>query len=283
MTEDWKEKFINKQVCGDNLQLLKEIPDNTVHLTVTSPPYNVDIPYDNYRDTKDYQSYLDFLEERFKQIYRVTVQGGKVAINVADAGKPIHSDITQFMTKELKFKHIATVLWCKGGRSNSPIFGSYGPEVPLFAYPYEFIVVFMKGNKHRRVGKNKKGITITKEQYLKYSNCLWEFPQKYDAELLDILKSEYVDYATVLFDFPPEHGMKKFDHPAMFPPELPRRFIEMLTFENDIVLDLFGGVGTTASVAKKLNRNFISMDLSQKYCDMANERIGLNQMLIDDF
>lgn len=254
---DWKEKFLNKQVCGDNLKLLKELPDSAVHLCVTSPPYNVDLGYDIYRDHKSYEFFLSSLEKRFRELQRVLVIGGKVAINVADAGKPLHSDIIQFMTKKLQFKHIATVIWTKGGRSNSPIFGSFDPSAPVFAYPFEFIVVFSKGGVTRNVLKGSKTSTITREEYLKYSTCLWEFPG--------------------------EHRMKSFGHKAMFPVELPKRFIHLLTWKEDTVIDIYAGAGSTAYAAQEAGRNFISFDLSEKYCNTANERLGLNQKSFEDY
>jgi len=250
--EDWKEKFLNKQVCGDNLELLKQLPDDCVHLTITSPPYNLDINYDVYKDTKRYDDYIIFLKERFKEVFRVTVVGGKVCINVIDAGVPLHSDIIQFMTKELKFKYLATILWNKGGRSNSPIYGTFmSPKSPCFVYPFEFILIFTKISNSRNVLNTKKGVTMTKEEFLEATTCLWNFSC--------------------------EHGMKAFGHPAMFPEELPLRLIKVLSWERDTILDLFGGLGTTAVASKKLGRNFISFDLSPNYCKKANERIGLNQ------
>jgi DNA modification methylase len=249
---DWKEKFLNRQVCGDNLELLKEIPNDSVHLCITSPPYNLGIDYDVYDDNKVYEKYLGFLEKRFKEVFRITVAGGKVCINVIDAGVPLHSDIIQFMTKKLKFKYLATILWNKGGRSNSPIYGTFmSPKSPCFVYPFEFVLVFTKVFNSRNVPSDKKGITMTKEEFLEATTCLWEFPA--------------------------EHMMHRYDHPAMFPLELPSRLIKVLSWQDDIILDLFGGMGTTAVASKKLGRNFISMDLSQDYCDRANERIGLNQ------
>jgi len=73
--------------------------------------------------------------------------------------------------------------------------------------------------------------------------------------------------------FHPENRMKDFDHPAVFPEELVKRVIKLFSFQNDFILDPFNGVGTTTLVAKRLNRNYIGIDISEKYCKMAEERI----------
>lgn len=117
--------------------------------------------------------------------------------------------------------------------------------MPYFKYTWEFIEVFSKDT-HKKTGNNKD---------------------------IDIKGEEFKKWVYVKWDIAPEMRMKEFDHPAMFPEEVPNRLIKLLSYKNDIVLDPFNGVGTTTLVAKKLGRKFIGIDLSEKYCKTALERL----------
>jgi site-specific DNA-methyltransferase (adenine-specific) len=115
--------------------------------------------------------------------------------------------------------------------------------------------------------------------YIKYT---WEFVEVFDKEThkktglredIDITADEFKEWVIGRWTIPPEHHMKEFDHPAMFPEELPRRLMKLFSYKNDIVLDPFNGVGTTTLVAAKQGRRYIGIDVSEQYCDTARQRL----------
>jgi site-specific DNA-methyltransferase (adenine-specific) len=115
--------------------------------------------------------------------------------------------------------------------------------------------------------------------YIKYT---WEFIEVFDKENhkksgrradIDISAEEFKEWVLGRWSFPPEIRMKDYNHPAMFPEELPRRLMKLFSYKNDIVLDPFNGAGTTTLVAWKLHRRFIGIDISDQYCDRALKRL----------
>ena len=117
--------------------------------------------------------------------------------------------------------------------------------------------------------------------YLKYT---WEFIEVFDKDThkkigdkdnIDITEEEFKEWVYAKWTFPPETKMKDFDHPAMFPEELPKRVLKLFSYKGDIVLDPFNGAGTTSFVAWKLKRRFIGIDISDKYCKTALKRIEI--------
>ena len=249
--------FVNEVVCGDCLSLLEQLPEDSIDLVVISPPYNVDLgrnkyhknPYDLYRDNREHSEYIAWLMTVFGEVTRVLKHGGRVAINIGDGKNgavPTHSDVIQFMTRELDYLQMATIIWNKNQTSPRTAWGSWmSPSCPSFPMPFEYILLFAKGTTKKVGDKNK--VTLTKGEFVTNSLALWTIS--------------------------PESRQKKFGHHAMFPVELPYRLIQQLSYEDDIVLDPFAGVGTTAIAAKRLRRRFICFELSPEYCKTAIERL----------
>lgn len=238
--------MINKIHCGDNIDLLKKINDNEVTLTVTSPPYNLDIKYDTYKDKQTYQDYLKWLKQRFKEVYRITRTGGRCAINVGsvfDENKEyqaLHMDIRDLMI-DLGWIHRCEIIWNKNQISKRTAWGSWkSPSNNKILPPFEYIEVFHKETP--KLEGNKEDIDITKEEFIAYTNALWTIAPA---------------------------SAKKVGHPVPFPKEIPYRLIKLYSYKNDVVLDLFNGSGTTTKTAKELNRQFIGMDISENYCQLA--------------
>ena len=256
-------RFLNEITCGDSEQLIQELDDNSIDLVVTSPPYNVDLgqkeykgvgqtrlPYNLYNDNKEHQEYIDWLQSIFGMIKNKLVSGGRIAINIADTKNgaiPTHSDVIQFMVKELDYLLMSTIVWNKNQTGNRAAWGSYmSPSSPSFPCPYEYIIIFAKDSK-KKIGDKDK-ITISKENFIKNAWGVWAFA--------------------------PEIKQKKYGLSAMFPKELPKRCIEMLSYKDDVVFDPFSGMGTTCLVAKSLERNYIGFELSVDYCKKSRERIA---------
>ena len=192
---------------------MEEIPDNSIHLMVTSPPYNVGKEYDQNLSLDEYRN---LLRNVFKETYRVLVVGGRACINIANLGRkpyiPLHSFIIEDMIK-IGFFMRGEIIWNKASSASpSTAWGSWMSAVnPTLRDIHEYILVFSKGNNGRINNGNKKN-TITKEEFMELTKSVWTFPAQ---------------------------QARSVGHPAPFPIELPSRLIKLYTFENDIVLDPF--------------------------------------------
>ena len=241
-------------ICGNCIEVMDDIDKDSVDLVITSPPYNVDNDkmggYDVYKDNLDHFKYIEFLEDVFRKVHGLLKVGGRVVINVGDSKNgaiPTSSDIIQFMSHKLDYFPMTHIIWDKSQTVNRCAWGSWmSPSSPSFPTPFEHILVFAKGNRKLQY----KGKTdLTRDEFIKWSLSIWKFA--------------------------PEKHQKKIGHPAMFPEELPRRCIKLFSYIGATVLDPFVGAGTTAVSAKNLERNFIGIDISQKYCDITKNRLGI--------
>lgn len=244
-----------KLLKGDCLELIKTIDNDSVDLVVTSPPYNVDlgnnkhkkVGYNSYEDNLPYHEYIEWLKGLFDDIYTKLKSGGRVVINIGPAKNgriPTHSDIIQFMN-DIGYLNLTQIIWQKNQVGSRTAWGSFcSPSCPSFPTPYEYILVFAKDTlKLQESGETD----LTKEEFIEWSLAFWSFNA--------------------------ETQMKKFDHPAMFPEELPKRCIKMLSYVGATVLDPFMGAGTTGVVCKKYNRHFIGFEMDEKYFNTAKKRI----------
>jgi len=244
--------FVNRIICSDAVKVLNQIPAQSVDLIITSPPYNFGHAYaqDHTNDTHEWNEYFEKLLVIWKECERVLKPGGRIAVNV----QPLFSDyipthhLISHQLMNLGFLWKAEFLWEKNNyNAKYTAWGSWkSPSMPYIKYTWEFIEVFDKGT-HKKTGLR---------------------------EDIDITAEEFKEWVIGKWSFPPEIRMKDFDHPAMFPEELPRRLMKLFSYRNDIILDPFSGAGTTALVARKLQRRFIGIDVSSQYCDTAMKRLA---------
>ena len=300
-------KYLNEIVCGDSLKLIEELPDNSIDLVVTSPPYNLDLGnnkfhklrYDVYDDDKPYDEYISGLKDIFAALYKKLKRGGRLCINIGDADNgaiPVHSDIIQFMVRDLPYLLISQVIWNKNNAANRCAWGSWkSPQHPSFPSPYEFVQIYAKETKQKtfdgpfinEINKNWEKFSdtpLTNKQVLN-SEGIMHGKKKYALEetkkikkvieekYITVSKDEFISNTWGIWSFAPETRQKKMGHGAMFPLELPRRCIQTLSYKGDVVLDPFNGLGSTCVVAKELERNYIGFDLSKKYCEISKVRI----------
>lgn len=235
---------VNK-IFNHSSEKMIELPDNSVHLMITSPPYNVTKEYDQ---NLTLQEYLKLIENVMCETYRVLVNGGRACVNIANLGRkpyiPLSDYISHIMT-EIGFNNRGQIIWDKAASSGgSCAWGSWkSASNPSLRDVHEYILVFSKGSMNR-----KKGIdTIRKEDFLEWTKSIW----KMNTE-----------------------SAKRVKHPAPFPEELPHRLINLYCFENDVVLDPFMGSGTTAVAALKNKRRFVGYDVSEEYVKTAYKRIA---------
>lgn len=225
---------------------MRELPDNSVALMVTSPPYHVGKEYDT---DVPFDDYLDLLQRVFTETFRVLEPGGRAAVNVANLGRKPYINlvgIVDSMMQEMGFLPRGEIVWVKAqGANGSCAFGSWmSASNPVLRDVHEMILVYSKG----RWGRARKGVsTISKEDFLKNTLSVWYMR--------------------------PESA-KSVGHPAPFPLELPGRLIDLYSFEDDLILDPFMGAGTTCLAAARRNRRWIGYDTESTYVNAAAARLA---------
>jgi len=242
---DFPDKLENTFILG-SAENMKELPDNSVHLMITSPPYNVSKEYDEDLSLKEY---LQLLENSFKETYRVLVNGGRACINVANLGRKPYIPLSDYISKmmiSIGFNMRGEIIWNKAASASpSTAWGSWQSAAnPILRDIHEYILVFSKGDYKREKGIKEN--TISKEQFMEWTKSIWTM----NAE-----------------------SARRIGHPAPFPEELPNRLIQLYSFKGDIILDPFMGSGTTAVSALKTDRKFVGYDISKEYIDLAEKRI----------
>ena len=237
--------YLNKIFCKSS-ERMDELPDNSIHLMITSPPYNVGKEYDANLTLSEYRTFLRMV---WGEVKRVLVPGGRVCINIANLGRkpyiPLHTFIIEDML-ELGFLMRGEIIWNKASSgSPSTAWGSWlSAKNPTLRDIHEYILVFSKGMFARE--SNGRKSTISKEEFLEFTKSVWTF----SAE-----------------------SASKVGHPAPFPVELPYRLIQLYSFENDIVLDPFMGSGQTAIASLKTNRYYVGYEINKDYVKLAEKRI----------
>ncbi|HEY62828.1 MAG TPA: site-specific DNA-methyltransferase, partial [Anaerolineae bacterium] len=233
---------------------MEEIPDNSLHLMVTSPPYNVSKDYD---DDLSLREYLNMLHRVFSETYRVLVKGGRACVNVANLGRKPYIPLSDYISKmmiDIGFLMRGEIIWNKGaGAGVSMAWGSWkSASNPVLRDVHEYILIFSKGS-FKRAKANGNENTIEKEQFMAWTKSVWVMNPV---------------------------SAKKIGHPAPFPVELPFRLIQLYTYKGDIILDPFMGSGSTAIAALKSDRNYVGFDIDPEYVKLAEERISRHKSQI---
>jgi site-specific DNA-methyltransferase (adenine-specific) len=238
--------ILNKIFCKSSEQM-EEMPNNSVHLMVTSPPYNVGKEYDEDLSLDQYRA---LIKRVLSEVHRVLVPGGRACINVANLGRkpyiPIHKYIIED-TLELGFLMRGEIIWDKASSaSTSTAWGSWrSPANPTLRDTHEYILVFCKDTFSRKTAKERTS-TISRDEFLEFTKSVWTFPAE---------------------------SARKVGHPAPFPVELPYRLIQLYTFSKEVVLDPFVGSGATCIAALKTDRYYIGYDVSEDYVKLAQSRV----------
>lgn len=239
---------VNKIMCGDCIDVMKQMPEEFVDLVVTSPPYNIGIEYDSWKDSLPWDEYLMWCDNWINLIYKILKNDGRFVLNVLTninikGGKRQHPLIdfgNLILKNKLNIHGIA--FWTDITRTKYTAWGSWKSASAPYVYnPYEALFICYK-NEWKKSSKGQD--SISKKDFLYGVQGAYNF------------------------------GTSNNKHvPATFPIKLPRLFIELLSFEDDLVLDPFSGSGTTCAAAKELNRKYIGIDISKKYCNYAREQL----------
>jgi len=221
----------------------------TVDLIVTSPPYNVGIPYNVHQDTLSYSDYLAFSQCWLSNCFVWAKPQGRLVLNIPlDKNKggqhSVGADLT-VLAQQTGWRYHATIIWNEGNISRRTAWGSWlSAAAPYVIAPVELVVVLYKDSWKKTTGSQQS--TLTKTEFLTWTNGLWQFNGE---------------------------RKEKGGHPAPFPSELPRRAINLFSFVHDVVLDPFAGSGTTLLASEMSHRYGIGVDIDADYCAMAQSRL----------
>lgn len=229
---------------GDSRDM-HQLPDDSVHLMITSPPYNVGKDYDADLTLSEY---VDLLSDVMAEVYRVLVEGGRACINIANVGRspyiPLHLYLTE-IAHACGFFMRGEIIWDKGASAGtSCAWGSWqSSSNPVLRDVHEYILVFCKGTfKRHPILQN----SIGRDDFLESTKSIWRFPSA---------------------------SAKKANHPAPFPVELPLRLIHLYSYVGDTVLDPFMGSGTTAEAALTTGRHYVGYEINEDYVAIAEDRL----------
>lgn len=234
------------RIFGSSSEEMSELPDHSVHLMVTSPPYNVRKEYDEDLTLEEYR---ELLRTVFKETYRVLVTGGRACVNVANLGRkpylPLHAFVIEDMINA-GFHMRGEIIWDKGASAAaSTAWGSWlSASNPVLRDVHEYILVFSKESFSRKgIGKDS---TIERDEFLEWTKSVWHIPAV---------------------------SARKIGHPAPFPEELPERLIKLYTYRGDVVLDPFAGSGTSCVAALKNGRTYVGYEIEEEYVGLAEARL----------
>lgn len=237
---EWK----NRIFCHSS-EDMRHIPDNSVALSFTSPPYCSGKDYDI---DVSLEEYLSLIAKVGREVYRCLAPGGRYVVNVAALGRkpyiPMQA-LFHFLHCEIGFLPAGEIIWVKGrGQNGSCAWGSWcSAKSPRLRDIHEYLLVFVK-----------------------------DFFARPDKGISDISKEDFAANTLSVWKVRPESA-KRIGHPAPFPVELAKRVISLYSYAGDTVLDPFTGSGTTLVAAKEMGRTYVGYEIKPEYCEIANKRL----------
>ncbi len=235
-------------IHGDVLKT-RGVAPSSVDLVVTSPPYNVNVDYGTHDDGQSYASYLQFNRQWLSRCFEWLRPDGRLCLNIPldknkDGQQSVGADLTG-IAKEVGFRYHSTIVWNEGNISRRTAWGSWmSASAPYVIAPVELIVVLYKSVWKKQAGSGRSD--IGRQEFMDWTNGLWTFNGE---------------------------RRKKTGHPAPFPLELPRRCIKLFSYVGDTVLDPFMGSGTTLAAAAGCGRKGIGIEIEERYCEIARQRL----------
>ena len=268
------ENFVNKIINGDCVEVMKTMPESTVDLIVTSPPYGVGIEYDTHNDDVDFEEYKIFSKEWLTEAYRVLKDDGRIALNIPyeinrqDKGGRIFmvAELWSIMQKiGYKFYGLVDLNENSPHRSKTTAWGSWmSPSAPYIYNPKECVILAYKKNHIKKVKGESQWksdiVDLQQEDGTVKKKTVYQDEDK--KEFMELVYGQW-DY------FADTKQMTK----ATFSMDIPMKAIKILTYKNDLVLDPFCGSGTSVAAAEILHRRWVGIELSPNYCEVGRERV----------
>jgi site-specific DNA-methyltransferase (adenine-specific) len=294
--------WVDRIYCAD-ARCMANVPDGSVQLVVTSPPYNVDKDYTDHNDSLGLEEYLEMLADVWRECHRVLAPGGRLCINVANTDRKPYLSLVSLIDEQLRaaaqtcactWLHRGHIIWDKGASAGiSTAWGSFARSSnPTLRDVHEYISVWSK-DQLRLDGGGPTG--ITGNEFVAWTRSIWrpeeklkDLERKILAKLVDARRrgkddswiaesiarsvwAQVSDGSESIWSMTTETGV---NHPAPFPEELPRRLMLLYTQPGDVVLDPFMGSGSTAVAAVMEDRHYVGYEISPEYCRDAEERVA---------
>jgi site-specific DNA-methyltransferase (adenine-specific) len=263
-----------KIINGDCIEVMKTLPEGSVDLVVTSPPYNCGINYDTHIDTLPMDDYWDWTKEWLEEAYRLLKDDGRVSINIpyetnvqGRGGRVFFvSEFYQVM-KQVGFKFFGIVDLEEESphRSKTTAWGSWmSPSSPYIYNPKECVILAYKKQHIKKVkGEPQwKGTPTEIEQEDGTTKKKVVYEEKDKKEFMELVFGQWNYFADT-------KSLTK----ATFSLDIPSKAIKILSYKNDVVLDPFAGSGTSMVAAEILDRRWLGVELSENYCDVARKRV----------
>jgi len=239
-------KFVNKVIEGDCIEIMKNMPSESVDLIFADPPFNIGLKYDNYNDKRSYEDYYNWSEKWISETYRILKKTGTIYIAIGDE---FAAEINLIL-KKTGFNFRNWIIWYYTfGQNQRKKFNRSHTHILYFTKDRE---KFIFNAQDVRIPSARQQIYHDKRAHPdgKVPDDVWVF-------------------ARVCGSFKERLG----DHPCQMPEALLERIIKTSSNTGDVVLDPFGGTGTTSAVAKKLKRNYITMEMSKSYVEVIKKRL----------
>ena len=267
---------LNKTYLGDTMKMVKDLPNNSIDLVITSPPYADTVSYGKEVEIFNPTNYIDWFLPLFYEAKRFLKDSGSFVLNINDRATNGERSIYVFelvtrIVKETNLKLFDRYIWFK--KSALPMPGDKRLNDRI-----EYIFHFVKDSKKFKTRTDRvrvpyKEISLKRFKNKVHGNDLINSDGTTELSQRGSSKPHPKGAKPItVFRFDTGSALRGINHPAPFHPDLPKWFITWLTDEDDIVFDPFMGGGTVAEVAIKTNRKFIGFDVNKKYVDMAEER-----------
>lgn len=264
------EKIVNTIVNGDCIKVMSEMPEKSVDLIVTSPPYGVGIEYDTFEDDLEFDQYKTFSNNWLREAYRVLKDDGRIAVNIpyeinrqSKGGRVFMVAEVWNIMKSIGFGFFGVVDLEEESphRSKTTAWGSWmSPSSPYIYNPKECVILAYKKQHIKKVKGEPQWSAVMVEQEDGKEKKTYTEEQK--REFIDLVYGQWKYFADT-------KQMTK----ATFSMDIPTKAIKILSYKNDLVLDPFAGSGTSMVAAELLDRRWIGIELSQNYCEVAKKRI----------